>query len=181
MPARIAVFLLLLASLVFSQSNPSGVEPSRMDRRQALQNLARILAERGPEPFLRLWRSLTEDERRAFLARLPEERRTALQQRIDQLSNLTEQQREELQERFDFFRAMPANQQETARQIFRRYLRLPPARRALLMKAMDELRPLSEGERRSLLESEEYNRRFVPFEARILADYAALPAAPPRP
>ena len=113
---------------------------------------------------------MTPEQRQKALDRLPPERRQKLEQRLDQYNHLTP----EMRSRLRAFDQLPPEKQNQARRLFRQFGELPPERQAPLRKEFENLRGMSDADRRARMNSDEFRSTYNSHEQRMLGDLSGM-------
>ena len=111
----------------------------------------------NPAKELDRFSKMSAQERQRELAKLPPQRRAALEQRLSRYQNLSPQQREQLHQRYEQF------------------LNLPEDRQTAVREQLQQLREMPEAQRKKLLNSDEVKKKFSPEELKLLRDSAGEP------
>ena len=169
--ALVAVILFTVASdTAFAQgARRGGPVPNRVPierpkrTEKAIDKMARRTAE------LDRFDRMTPDQRQKALDRLPPERRQRIEQGLDQYRAMNPENRERLRN----FERMPEEQRDAVRQSFRRMQELPPRRRVVVRQEVQRLRGMSDAERESHMQSQDFRKRFDASEQGLVRDTVA--------
>jgi hypothetical protein len=131
----------------------------------------------GPTILDRL-ESMSPEERRRLLDKLPPERRKRLEQRLAAYEALPPAERERLRRQYDTFRALTPAQKQATRSLFRRFMELPPGRRQVLRQEAARLAQMPWPRRRTRMASPDFQSRYAPEEQQILRALAAITPNP---
>jgi hypothetical protein len=133
-----------------------------------------------PPAIVERWNRLTPEERQRMLQRLPPGRREQLESRLERYNNLPKDEKEQLGQRFQAFQQLPSGKQEQARRLFRRFTALPEERRPVVREEFDNLRSMTDGDRRARINSEEFRNKYTLAEQQLLQDFSAVIAPEPK-
>jgi hypothetical protein len=117
-------------------------------------------------------------ERRAFLDRLPPERRARLEERLRRYEALSPEEKDRLRQQYRRFRTLPPERQETIRKAFERFRELPPERRRAVRRGVWQLRRLADPVRERRINGPGFRARFSPDELQLIRDMLGYQAQP---
>ncbi len=129
----------------------------------------------GPPPangLIERLNSMTPEQRKRALDRLPPERRERVQRRLDNYNALSPEAKERLREQYREFQKLPVERQDAIRRSFRRLTELPQDRRPMVRREVVRLRQLTPEERASKMGSDDFRSRFSESEREIIGDLA---------
>jgi hypothetical protein len=126
------------------------------------------------------WSRMSPEQRQAMLAKLPPDRRQAMLDRMERWNRLSPQEKDRQRARYERFSHLPADKQALVRRQIQNLVTLPDDRRPSVSREYDELRRLTQVDRRVRINSEEFRSRFTPREQEILRDLADNMANPTR-
>ena len=133
----------------------------------------------GPPPangLIERLNSMTPEQRKRALDRLPPERRERVQRRLDNYNALSPEAKERLRDQYREFQKLPVEQQDAIRRSFRRLTELPQDRRPMVRREVVRLRQLTPEERASNMDNDHFRSRFSESERQIIRDLANSPA-----
>ena len=133
----------------------------------------------GPPPangLIERLNSMTPEQRKRALDRLPPERRERVQRRLDNYNALSPGAKERLRDQYREFQKLPVEQQDAIRRSFRRLTELPQDRRPMVRREVVRLRQLTPEERASKMDNDDFRSRFSESERQIIQDLANSPA-----
>jgi hypothetical protein len=110
-------------------------------------------------------------QRQKMLQNLPPERRQQLEDRLSKYNELSPSQKQQLADRYESFQKLPPERQEELRKMFRRFNSLPPERQGTLREEVQELYRMSESDRRSRMNSDEFRNKFNQQEQAVLRNF----------
>ena len=134
----------------------------------------RATNENANEDRIERLESMSPEERRAVLDKLPPDRRERVEKQLNRLGKMTPLQRAKLKERMEKFKSLNPQQQTQVRQISQEIKDLPGPRKAIIRQEMEVLKSLPEGERQSRMESSTWKKQFAPKEQEILTQSTSL-------
>jgi hypothetical protein len=129
---------------------------------------------KGNRNIVDKWNRMTPDEREKAFAKLPPDKREKIERQLNQYNHLTPQQRRQLQT----FNQLPPEKQNQARRLYRQFNEFPQARRGMLSQEFENLRGMSEADRRARLTSDEFRGKYDPREQKFLGGLSGLLSPP---
>ena len=128
---------------------------------------------RGPDvpPHLVMERlsRMTPGERDRLFSKLPAERRSLLEDRLDKYNKMPSEAKQRLREEFNSFQQLPADKQEEVRKLYKQFSDLPDDRRPVLRRELYRLRGLPEDRRAKRMASERFRSDYSDSERTLLA------------
>ena len=128
---------------------------------------------------LERWSRMTPEQRAKALERLPPARRARIEEQLNRYQNLSDEERRQLQFRSQMFNQLPPERQDIARRMFRQFSLLPPDRQAAVREEFQSLRGMPEADRRTRIQSPEFNEAYNPREQMFLRQFTRLLSPPP--
>jgi hypothetical protein len=132
----------------------------------------RIEPETGPgsAEHLNKLLKLTPEQRNKALSALPPGRRAVIERRLNDYLKMPEPERNRAIDRLRRMQSLPPQKQNQVRASSKRFLELPQPRHRVVKRQLDELRPLSDADRRALMNSEEFRNKFTASEQQMIED-----------
>jgi hypothetical protein len=166
---RLAAFTVLGAALACSalaQSSKKGAPPAKppAPAKSALERMS----------------TMTPEQRRRVLDKLPPERQKVVMDRLENYQKLPPAERQRLNDQYQLFRQLPPERQDEMRRLFRKFNNLPEDRKAAMQQEFQNIRGLPEAERRARLRSEEFRMKYTVPERRLLSEMADVAADAPK-
>jgi hypothetical protein len=124
----------------------------------------------GQATMLDRLETMSPEQRRRVLDRLPPGRRQRIEERLRRYDAMPPAQRERLRRQLSWFRQLPPERQEETRRLFRRLSELPADRRQEVRRAVRMLGQLEENRRQRRMESPGFRSRFNPDEQKMVRD-----------
>jgi len=127
---------------------------------------------RGPGSAENLSRllKLSPEQRNKALSSLPPVRRAQIEKRLNDYQQMPEPQRARALERLRRMQSLPPQKQQQVRASSKMFLELPEPRHKLVQRQIGQLRPLSDADRRALMNSDEFRSKFTPSEQQMIED-----------
>jgi uncharacterized protein DUF3106 len=129
----------------------------------------------GPPPangLIERLNSMSPEQRKRALDRLPPERRERVQRRLDNYNALSPEAKERLREEYQQFQKLPVERQDSIRRSFRQLVALPQDRKPVVRREVVRLRQLTPEDRASKMDSDDFRSRFSESERQIIRDLA---------
>jgi len=121
--------------------------------------------------------NLSPEERKKALQKLPPDRRKQLEERLREYDRLTPAQKAKLHGQYQSFSGLSVEQQARLRRLYQRFNNFPPDRQGALRTEVQKMQTLSDSERRSRMNSDEFRNRYNQREQALLAELAkAVPS-----
>jgi hypothetical protein len=120
--------------------------------------------------FLRM----PEEQQRKRLAKLPPDKRAALEQRIANFNKLPAGQRELLLNRWERLNSLPPHRQKAIRQAANHLAKQPPDRQQAIRQELSHLGTLTDDQRQERISSPEFKKQFKKGEQEIVRDMSDL-------
>jgi hypothetical protein len=120
-------------------------------------NLARLL-------------KMSPEQRNKALSGLPPARRNMIEKRLNDYQKMPEQERARALDRLRRMQSLPPQKQQQVRASIQKLTTLPDPRHGLVQKQINHLRPLSDADRRAMMNSEEFRSKFTPAEQQMIED-----------
>jgi uncharacterized coiled-coil protein SlyX len=121
-------------------------------------------------PAVQRLMSLTPDERKKALLKLPPERRKQLEERLRQYEKLSAAQKDKIH-------ALSPEQQAHLRRLYQRFNNFPPERQEALRSEVQKMQGLTDVDRRARMNSDEFRNRYNQREQSLLGELAkAVPS-----
>lgn len=111
---------------------------------------------------------MSPSQREGVLSKLPRERRSLVEQRLEKLDRLTPEARQRLREEYELFQQLPEEKQEQMRRLFRQFSQLSEDRRTVLRREMLGLRGASATARTARLASDSFEADYDEHERTLL-------------
>ena len=128
---------------------------------------------RGPEvpPHLVMERlsRMTPVERDRLFSKLPSERRSLLEDRLDKYNKMPSEAKQRLREEFNSFQQLPAEKQDEVRKLYKQFSELPEDRRPVLRREIHKLRGLPAERRAQRMASDRFRSEYSESERTLLA------------
>lgn len=135
-------------------------------------NRPRPAGENGPgsaENLAKLLK-LSPEQRNKYLSALPPARRAMIEKRLNDYQKMPEPDRVRALERLRRMQSLPPQKQNQVRASSKKFLELPQPRRGLVNREINQLRPLSDIDRRAMMNTEEFRSKFTPAEQQMIDD-----------
>ena len=129
---------------------------------------------RGAATPIDEFETLSPEEQRKLLQRLPAGQRQRLEERIRRFNELPPGQQQALRNLYNRLHRLPPERQDTVRAAINRFMRQPLDRRQAMRQQLRALAPLSRADREALFRSPEFRARFNFREQGIVHDMADL-------
>jgi len=117
---------------------------------------------------------LTPDQRNRALASLPPARREKIEQQLADYQRMKPEERAKVLDRYNRMQALPPQKQRQVRASIQQFAALPQPRKALVGKQLKMMKGLSESDRRTLMNSEEFRNKFTASEQQMIEDIALV-------
>jgi len=117
---------------------------------------------------------LTPDQRNRALASLPPARREKIEQQLADYQRMKPEERAKVLDRYNRMQALPPLKQRQVRASMQQFAALPQPRKALVGKQINMMKGLSESDRRTLMNSEEFRSKFTASEQQMIEDIALV-------
>jgi hypothetical protein len=127
----------------------------------------------SPQNLEKLLR-LTPNERTKALSSLPPARREQILAKLDEYQKIPPQQRARNLDRLQRLQTLPPQKQAQVRASIKKFATLPPPRHQLMQKELNQMRNLSDSDRRALMNSEEFRSKFTPSEQQMIEDISLI-------
>jgi hypothetical protein len=141
----------------------------------ALSGVAQAQPHKGPGPNVpphlvmeRLSR-MTPGERDRLFSKLPAERRSLLEERLDKYNKMPSEAKERLREEFNSFQQLPAEKQEEVRKLYKQFSDLPEDRRPVLRRELHRLRGMPADRRARRMSTDRFRSEYSEAERALLA------------
>jgi hypothetical protein len=160
-------------------TRPAAQRPQRPDRPQKqekAQAQEKDAIEGGPASPKNLEKlaKLSPAERNKALSSLPPGRRAQIEQKLNQYQKMPPQQRAKVLDQFQRLQTLPPQKQAQVRASLRSFATLPEPRHQLIQKQISQMKGLSDSDRRSLMNSEEFRSKFTPAEQQMIEDISLV-------
>jgi len=116
-------------------------------------------------PAVQRLASLTPEERKKALQKLPVERRKILEERLRQYDKLTAAQKDKIH-------GLSPQQQAHLRRLYARFNNFPPERQGVLRAETQRMQGMPDAERRARMNSDEFRNRYNQREQALLSELA---------
>ena len=113
---------------------------------------------------------LSPEQRNKALSSLPPGRRAQIEKRLNDYQQMPERERVRALDRLRRMQSLPPQKQAQVRASSKRFLELPQPRHGLVQKQLNQLRPLSDSDRRAVMNSEEFRSKYTPAEQQMIED-----------
>ncbi len=119
--------------------------------------------------------SMTPQERRRAIERLPPERQKQIERNVERYNSLSGDEKERLRHRFERFQNLSPEDQRRTRQLSREVNDMPEDRRQQVRRETARLRRMKEDKRKQRLASDQFKSQYSPEEQRVIEGLAAIP------
>jgi len=119
---------------------------------------------------------LSPEQRDLALSNLPPGRRTQIEKRLNDYQNMPEEQRARALERLRRMQSLPPQKQQQVRSSVKKLTALPQPRRGFVQKQINQMRQLSDDDRRALMNTEEFRSKFTLSEQQMIEDICLVTA-----
>ena len=135
-------------------------------------NRPRPAAQGGPGSAENLDRllKLSPEQRKKYLSALPPARRAQIEKRLSDYEKMPEPERTRTLEKLRLMQKLPPQKQSQVRASLKRFPELPEQRHKLVKRQINQLTPLSEVDRRAMMNTEEFRNKFTPAEQQMIED-----------
>lgn len=139
------------------------------------QHLPRIKnAPKGPKTPIQEFETMSPDEQRRALNRLPPNQRRNLEERLNRFNQLPEQQRQALTNLYNRLHQLPSERQNSVRKAINKFSEQPADRQELIRQELRRMAALPAGERTQHLGSADVRSSLSKKEQDILRDMIPL-------
>ena len=119
-------------------------------------------------------RSMSPEDRRKALNRLPPDRRKQLERRLEMYDRMRPEDRERLGRQVDNFQNLSPEKRAEIRRLFNRFNQMPADRQPLVRGELQTLRQMSPEDRAARMNSDEFRNRHTPAEQQWLAEMSRV-------
>lgn len=127
----------------------------------------------GEQVFDKVMR-MSPEEREKALSKLPPARRAQIEQRIRNFQNLPPAAQERRLDRLERLNSLPLQRQNQVRKSMKDLQQLPEDRKAAINRELRQMAPMSDEERRSHMNTEEFRNRYSPSEQQMMSNLAQV-------
>lgn len=117
---------------------------------------------------------MTPDEREKALSKLGPARRAQIEQRIRNFEKLPPAAQTRRLDRLERLNSLPLQRQNQVRKSMRDLQDLPQERRMAVNRELQRMAPMSDEDRRSYMNTEEFRNRYSPQEQQMMSNLAAV-------
>ena len=157
------ILLLAISGILWGQRPPRAGGPGIGGRRPSM-------AAPGDRSPLERWNRMSPQQRERALRQLPPERRKSIEERLAKFNSMPKGERARLTQRYERFAELTPEKQELLRRQMREFRDAPDDRRPALAREFRRLRGMTEADRRSRVESDEFRHLFSAEEQQMLRD-----------
>jgi hypothetical protein len=113
---------------------------------------------------------LPAHERRRLIERLPPERRSEAERRLQRFNELSPEEQDQVLREYDQFQSESPERQRAVRRLWQQFSEFSAERKPQLRREVQALRAMAPEEREERLASPEFRERFSPKERKFLGD-----------
>ena len=141
----------------------------------ALSGVVHAQPRKGPRsdvpPHLLMERlsRMTPGERDRLFSKIPAERRSLLEDRLDKYNKMPSEAKQRLRDEFNSFQQLPAEKQDEVRKLYKQFSELPEDRRPVLRRELHRLRGLPPERRAWRMATERFRSDYNDSERTLLA------------
>jgi len=117
-------------------------------------------APKNPVREIQKLQHMSPEERQRVLQSLPPERRKKVEERLEQYSKMSPQEQQRLKQDLEMFQQLPPERQNAVRKLYSDFQKFPPDRQKAIKKEFKKLRSMREAERKSVMSSEEFQKKY---------------------
>jgi len=128
----------------------------------------------GTPDVLERLAKLSPEQRNRALAALPPARRAKILQQLSDYLKMRPEERAKVLDRYHRMQALPPQKRAQVRVSLQQFAGLPQPRKALVRRQLNLMKGLSDSDRRTMMNSEEFRSKFTASEQRMIGDIASV-------